>query len=86
MSKSKVTLSLDQELLGAVDTAVKRELADSRSAVVEEAIRLWQLEQKRRWVERGTEAYYRAQTAAEQREDRAWAKLSSRTAKRLWED
>jgi len=84
MSKLKVTLSLDQELLGTVDTAVKRELADSRSAVVEEAIRLWQVEQKRQWVERETEAYYRAQSAAERREDRAWTKLSGRAAKRLW--
>ena len=86
MSKLKVTLSLEQELLGAVDEAVKHERADSRSAAVEEAIRLWQLEQKRRWVERETEAYYRAQTAVERREDRAWTKLSGRASKRFWEE
>lgn len=86
MSKSKVTLSLDQGLLGAVDEAVKHTLADSRSAVVEEAIRLWQLEQRRRRLEQGIEAYYQAQTPAEQREDRAWDRVAGRHAKDLWED
>ena len=86
MSKSKVTLSLDRGLLGAVDEAVKHDIADSRSAAVEEAIRLWQLEQRRRRIEQEVEAYYRAQTPAEQWDDRAWARVAGRYAKRLWED
>lgn len=86
MSKSKVTLSLDRNLLGMVDDAVKHDIADSRSAVVEEAIRLWRLARRRQSIEREIEAYYRSQTATERREDRAWAALSSRHAKRLWED
>ena len=86
MSKAKVTLSLDQALLGAVDEAVKRDVADSRSAVVEAALRLWKVERRRQWLEREVEAYYRAQTPAERQEDRAWTKLAGRQARRLWED
>ncbi len=86
MSKLKVTLSLDETLLTAVDAAVKRDRTDSRSAVVEEAIRLWQLEQRRQWLDRETEAYYRSQTAAERREDHAWSRVAAKDAKRLWQE
>lgn len=86
MSKLKVTLSLDEALVGAVDAAVKREVAESRSAAVEEAIRLWQLEQRRQWLNRETEAYYRSQTAAERREDHAWSQIAAKDAKRLWQE
>lgn len=86
MSKLKVTLSLDPELVVAVDEAVKHEIADSRSAAVEEALRSWRLERRRRQLEREVEAYYRTQTEAERREDRAWARFASRQAQRLWEE
>ena len=86
MAKLKVTLSLDRGLLGAVDAAVKREVAESRSAAVEDALRVWQLEHKRHQLERAVEAYYRSLTAREQREDRAWSRWASRQAKRVWED
>ena len=84
MSKLKVTLSLDQDLLETVDEAVKRDDTGSRSAVVEEALRVWQLEQRRQQLEREVEAYYRSQTLKERREDRAWTRLASQQAKRLW--
>ena len=86
MAKLKVTLSLDRSLLGAVDAAVKDEAAGSRSAAVEEALRLWQLEHKRHRLEREVEVYYRSLTSRERREDRAWAQMSGRHVKRLWEE
>lgn len=85
MSKLKVTLSLDRTLIGAVDEAVKCELADSRSAAVEEAIRIWRLEQRRQQIEQEVVAYYRSLTAAERREDRSWARAGVQHAKRRWE-
>lgn len=85
MSKAKVTLSLDQTLLGAVDEAVQHDIADSRSAAVEDALRLWTVERQRQRLEREVEAYYRAQTRLERREDRAWTTLAGRQARRLWE-
>lgn len=86
MAKIKVTLSLDRGLVGAVDEAVKREDADSRSAAVEEALRVWQLEQKRLQLEHDVQAYYHSLTAKERREDRAWTKFAGRHARRLWQE
>ena len=84
--KEKVTVSIDPELVHAVDREVRAHHADSRSAVVEEALRLWQIEQQRQAIEQGTEAYYRSRAQKEQREDQAWTRLATRHAKRLWND
>lgn len=83
--KEKVTVSLDPQLVNAVDREVRVHHADSRSAVVEEALRLWQVEQRRRAIEQGTETYYRSRSQKEQREDQAWTRLATRHAKRLWD-
>ena len=82
--KEKVTVSIDPELVNAVDQEVRAHHADSRSAIVEEALRLWQIEQQRQAIEQGTEAYYRSRSQKEQREDQVWARLATRHAKRLW--
>ena len=84
--KEKVTVSLDAELVNAVDQQVQAHHADSRSAVVEEALRLWRVEQQRCAIEQGTEAYYRSRSQKEQREDQTWTRLSTRHAKRLWDE
>ena len=83
--KEKVTISLDPELVDAVDQEVRAHYADSRSAVVEEALRLWRIEHQRRAIEHGIEAYYRSRSQKEQREDHAWARVASRHAHRLWD-
>lgn len=84
--KEKVTVSLDPELVHVVDQEVRAHHVGSRSAVVEEALRLWQIEQQRRAIEQGTEAYYRSRSQKEHREDRTWTRLASRHAKRLWDE
>lgn len=84
--KEKVTVSLDAELVHAVDQEVRAHHAGSRSAVVEEALRLWQLEQRRQAIEQGTEGYYRSRSQQEQREDRAWTRLAAQRARRLWDE
>lgn len=84
--KEKVTVSLDPELVHVVDQEVRAHHVGSRSAVVEEALRLWQVEQQRRAIEQGTEAYYHSRSQKEQREDQAWARLATRRAKRLWDE
>jgi Arc/MetJ-type ribon-helix-helix transcriptional regulator len=84
--KEKVTVSLAPELVEAVDQEVRVHHAGSRSAVVEEALRLWRVEQQRHAIEQGTEAYYRSRSQKERREDQAWTGLVARQAKRLWND
>ena len=85
-AKAKVTVSVDRGLVSVVDHAVRHHEADSRSAIVEEALRLWRFEHKRAHLEQEVERYYRSLNADERSEDQQWAKLSSRQAKRLWED
>ena len=84
--KEKVTVSIDPDLVHAVDQEVRAHHVGSRSAVVEEALRLWQVEQQRRAIEQGTEAYYRSRSQKEQREDRTWTRLATRHARRLWDE
>ncbi len=84
--KEKVTVSLDPHLLESVDREVGAHHAGSRSEVVEEALGLWQLEKQRQSIERGVAAYYQSRSRKEAQEDRAWARLASRQAKRFWND
>ena len=84
--KEKVTVSIDPELVNAVDQEVRAHHVASRSAVVEEALRLWQVEQQRHAIEQGTEAYYRSRSQKEQCEDQAWTRLATRHAKRRWDE
>ena len=84
--KEKVTVSIDPKLVDAVDQEVRTHHADSRSAVVEEALRLWRVEQQRQAIEQGVETYYRSRSQKEQHEDQAWTRLASRHAQRLWND
>ena len=84
--KEKVTVSIDPKLIRAVDAAVKARRAASRSAVVEEALRMWQLEQRRKSIEKQTEAYYQSRSKAEVKEDLEWGRLAAQQFKYLWND
>ena len=84
--KEKVTVSLDRELVDVIDQEVHAHHADSRSAVVEEALRLWRIKQHRRAIKQGVEAYYRCRSPEEKQEDQSWARFASRQAKDLWND
>jgi metal-responsive CopG/Arc/MetJ family transcriptional regulator len=82
--KEKVTVSIDPGLVAVVDREVRTHHADSRSAIVEEALRLWRMEQQRKAIEIGVEEYYRSRSKRELQEDRRWSRLASRQASRLW--
>lgn len=83
--KVRVTATLDSEMVKALDRATKRRGLSSRSQALEAALTHWLREQRRREIEGEIEAYYRAQTPAEKREDREWTRLASRVARRLWD-
>ena len=51
--KEKITVSVDPELIETMDREVRAHRAGSRSAIVEEAIRLWRIEQRRQAIEQG---------------------------------
>lgn len=85
-AKEKITVSLDHDLVDAVDQEVRAHHADSRSEIVEEALRLWRVEQQRSAIEQGIANYYRSRSHKEQREDRSWTRLAGQYTQRLWDD
>jgi Arc/MetJ-type ribon-helix-helix transcriptional regulator len=72
--KARLTITLDARLLATVDRAVGRapEL-DSRSAVIEEAVRRWSRVQ----YEASIREYYAGRSEIERLEDDSWAELSA---------
>jgi Arc/MetJ-type ribon-helix-helix transcriptional regulator len=84
--KEKVTVSLDANILGAVDRRVRAHPGYSRSAIVEEALRLWGFRQKQEAIEKWIESYYRSSSPEEKEENQDWASLSGPNALSFWND
>lgn len=76
--KVRVAATLDSEMVRALDQATKRRGLSSRSQALGAALTHWLREQRRREIEGEIEAYYRAQTPAEKREDREWIAIQLR--------
>lgn len=83
--KSKITVTVSPDLVHQLDRLLKAPEATSRSRLIEEAIRHWLHDQDRKTLDRQTEAYYRALSAAERKEDRQWTRLAARSAGRSWD-
>ena len=82
--KSKITVTLSNDLVRQIDKLIESPEANSRSQLVEEAVRRWLREQAQKNIERQTEEYYLSLSKAEHKEDRQWSKIAARSAKRLW--
>ena len=83
--KVRVTATLDKGMVEALDRAAKQQRLGSRSQALEAALKHWLREQRQREIDREIEAYYRSLTPAEKREEREWARFSSRVAGHLWD-
>ncbi|HEY2406107.1 MAG TPA: ribbon-helix-helix domain-containing protein [Polyangiaceae bacterium] len=81
--KSKVSVTLDPELLGAVDRAVKERGGGSRSAVIEDWLRRAARMQVEDRLRAETVAYYESLSASDLRENTAIANAAARAARRL---
>jgi len=86
LNKSKVTVTLDPDLIKQLDHIVERQNAQSRSQLIEEALRAWLQDFAQAQLIRETEAYYSALTPTERDEDQAWSRFSSKSAKSFWDD
>ena len=80
--KTKVSISLDADVLEAVDSRAKREKT-TRSAVMEQWLRGAARQAELQRLEEETAAYYDSLTPAEKREDAALAKASTRAFRKL---
>jgi len=83
--KSKITVTLSNDLVRQIDKLVESPEANSRSQLVEEAVRRWLREQAQKDIERQTEEYYLSLCKAEHKEDQQWSKIAARSAKRLYD-
>ena len=83
--KSKITITLNADLVRRLDTLLDTPEAGSRSRLVEEALRHWLRSQARKDLEHQIEEYYRSLSKAERKEDKHWSKAAARSARRLWE-
>jgi metal-responsive CopG/Arc/MetJ family transcriptional regulator len=82
--KSKITITLSNDLVRQIDKLLDSPEASSRSQLVEVAVRRWLRDQAQKELERQTEEYYLSLSKAERNEDRQWSKIAARSAKRLW--
>ena len=82
----KVSLTLDEGVVAAVDQAAARGELPNRSQVVEAAIRLWIRERKRVQLDHEIEAYYKGMTDEERAEDAEWAALGDEAIRDIWDD
>jgi Arc/MetJ-type ribon-helix-helix transcriptional regulator len=68
--KSKITVTLSNDLVRQIDKLLDSPEASSRSQLVEEAVRRWLRDQAHKELERQTEEYYLSLSEPERNEDR----------------
>ena len=84
--KVKVTASLDAELVKAIDVFLKEYKTGSRSKLIEDVLRKWHNDQKKRELESQIEEYYLSLSDEEREEDRHWSEIAAKSARHLWEE
>jgi metal-responsive CopG/Arc/MetJ family transcriptional regulator len=77
--KHKVSLSLPADLVDWIDRQAARKPGETRSGVVEQAVRGWAKRSAAKDIEDATIAYYRAMTPSEHEEEEAWSRLGETT-------
>ena len=83
--KSKITVTLSNDLVRQIDKLLDSPEASSRSQLVEEAGGRWVRDQAKKELDGQTEEYYLSLSEPERNEDRQWSKIAARSAKRLWD-
>ena len=84
--KVKITTSLDPDLVSSIDKYLKESKIRSRSQFIEDVLRTWQMEQKKRNIESEIEQYYQSLTDKERKEDHEWADIAGLSASHIWEE
>ena len=85
-AKVKVTASLDPDLVKAIDGYLKESKARSRSQLIEDVIRSWLMEQKKRKLECEIEQYYLSLSDGERQEDQEWTDIAAQSIHHLWKE
>ena len=85
LHKSKLTVTISGDVVDQIDE-IARGKGAPRSQVMEEALRDWLRQTRKRAVEKDIEAYYLSLTEKDKKEDREWMKTAAESAKRTWDD
>lgn len=84
--KVKVTASLDPDLVKAIDGYLKESKVRSRSQLIEDVIRSWYMEQKKKKLECEIEQYYLSLSDGERKEDQEWTDIAAQSIHHLWKE
>jgi len=76
-NKRRVSVTIDADLLDAID-----QLSDNRSAVIEEALRLWQAQQ----IQAQLRQFYQNRSQGDRQEEAAWAQATQDAALQHWDE
>lgn len=85
LHKAKLTVTISGDVVDQIDE-IARGKGAPRSQVMEEALRYWLRQTRKRAVEKDIEAYYLSLTEKEKKEDKEWMKITAESAKRTWDD
>ena len=83
--KAKLTITISSDLSCEIDEIAK-EKGTPRSQLMEEILRDWLAESKKKAIEKDTRAYYMSLTEEEKKENKEWTGAAAESAKRAWND
>ncbi len=86
MAKVKVSLTLDENVLRAVDLEAAQDPGSNRSAFIEAVLRGWMDRRQHRTLHEDIATYYLQRSTDEATEDESWAELGDSTVEQGWDD
>ena len=81
MGKTKISVTIDESVVRQVDRLAG---GDSRSQVIERALKRWLVESRSKENEDAIAQYYADRSEEDRREDEEWAALSARHLESTW--
>ncbi|MBA7509610.1 hypothetical protein ES705_01574 [subsurface metagenome] len=85
LRKAKLTITISNDVSSEIDEIARKKGAP-RSQVMEEILRDWLSWSKKNTIEKDIKDYYLSLTEEEKKENREWTKITSESAKRIWND
>jgi Arc/MetJ-type ribon-helix-helix transcriptional regulator len=76
-NKRRVSVTIDADLLDAID-----QFSDNRSAIIEEALRLWQAQQ----IEDQLRQFYQNRPQSDIQDETAWAQETQDATHQQWDE
>ena len=83
--KAKLTITISSDLSGEIDE-IARGKEIPRSQLMEEILRYWLSESRKKAIEKDIKAYYISLTEEEKKENKEWSEAAAESAERTWND